>query len=149
LVCVTIAVGLGGYFWLGRVVPEPPEIALAEAHPEVAAAVEKARLKVRQEPRSAAAWGALGQLLRACDFPPEAAVCFAEAERLAPTEARWPYLCGESLTLRGTLEAALPHLRRAVELSSGHETDAFAPRLRLAETLLAVGQFDEAEGLLQ
>src|SRR5262249_3598525 len=61
---------------------------------------------------------------------------------------RWPYLRGEGLEQRDP-DAALPHLRRAVELGGRKEADNLAPRLRLAEVLLAKGQVEEAEANLQ
>jgi tetratricopeptide (TPR) repeat protein len=74
-------------------------------------------------------------------LPPAAArACFAEAGRLDPRQPRWPYLQGVSLA-DADGAAALPHLRRAADLC-GDDPDA--PRLRLAELLLAQGRPDEA-----
>jgi tetratricopeptide (TPR) repeat protein len=129
--------------------PAAPEIPVAGVDPELVAAIEAARTLVRQKP-SAAAWGDLGKLFRGCKFIEQAAVCFAEAERLEPANARWPYLRGEALRVRDP-DAALPHLRHAVELADrGKDTAAAAPmRRRLAEILLATGRYDEADGHLR
>jgi len=144
LVCfLTVVAALGGYLiWDWRAnSPEPPAVALDEADPAVAAAVNRASARVRQTPRSAAAWGELGLIFLAHDFRAEALTCFREAERLDEREPRWPYFCGLTLT-QGDPDAAIPEFRRAVELWSDA---AESPRLRLAETLLGQGWFDEAE----
>jgi tetratricopeptide (TPR) repeat protein len=134
--------GLGGWWlWQRQRAPEPPAVELAGVDPAVAAAIETSRTKVRQSPRSAAAWGLLGQVLVAHDFRAAALTCFAEAERLGPREPRWPYYQGVALYL-GDPDAALPKLRRAVELCGDAPA---APRLLLAEALLNQGNLDEAE----
>src|SRR5947209_2071851 len=103
------------WFWHRERVPEPPEVSLTSVDAAVVAAVEVAREKVRDSPRSADAWGLLGMVLVANDFRAPALVCLAEAERFAPQEPRWPYYQGVALYL-GDPDAALPKLRRAVEL---------------------------------
>lgn len=125
--------------------PVPPDVDLTEADPVVRSAVESARDAVRRDPRSAAAWGRLGMLLAAHSFYPKAAVCFAEAQRLDPRERRWPYYRGVTLA-PGDPDAALPPLRRAVELADAADA---APRLRLAELLLGQGRDEEAEELFR
>jgi predicted Zn-dependent protease len=76
-------------------------------------------------------------------MPAEARSCFAEAGRLNPAEPRWPYL--EALThLPADPAAAVPLLRRAVACADRSDPDNAAPRVRLAETLLAAGRADEA-----
>ena len=86
--------------------------------------------------RSAAAWGRLGKILLAHEFSDEARACFAQAEALDPAEPRWPYHQGTILS-QGEPDAAIPKLQRAVE-RCGNDPDA--PRLRLAEILLAQGR---------
>jgi tetratricopeptide (TPR) repeat protein len=143
-----VAGGLGWRAWQRSAALSPPEIALTDDDPLVARAVEEARERIRRSPTDAAAWGALGKILRAIEYLSEAAVCFGQAARLAPTEPRWPYLQGEALLLHGAPEAALPPLRRAAELSAKDSDNALAPRLRLAEALLVAGRYDEAQAAL-
>jgi tetratricopeptide (TPR) repeat protein len=112
---------------------------LTGAEPAVAQAIERARAEVEKKPRSAAAWGRLGMLLRAHDYGDEANVCFARAEQLDAKDPRWPYLQGLTLILADR-EAALPLLERASDLSP----NCVAPRLRLAEILLMQGRPDQA-----
>jgi tetratricopeptide (TPR) repeat protein len=136
--CVALT-GAGGWYalttWAG---PRPPEVQTANLDPAVAALLNKATAAVRKAPRSAAAWGHLGQALSANDFHDEAQVCFAQAEQLDPRDARWPYHQAPRLALTDPA-AALVKLRRAGELDG-----AVAIRLQLAELLLAQNQDDEA-----
>jgi tetratricopeptide (TPR) repeat protein len=79
-------------------------------------------------------------VLAAHDFSAEANVCFAEAERLEPSQPRWPYYQAVALS-QGDPEASIPKFERAVRLCD----DAVdTPRLRLAELLLIQGRLDEA-----
>jgi tetratricopeptide (TPR) repeat protein len=132
---------LGWYVWGWVTAPAPPAVSLADADPAVAAAIESARRDVRWKPRSAAAWGRLGQLLRAHGYVPESNTCFARAERLDPRDPRWPYLQGTGLQSDDP-EAAIGHLQRAVALC-GNTPDA--PQLVLAEVCLQQGRLDESE----
>jgi Tfp pilus assembly protein PilF len=124
------------YFWPA---PPPPEPDLTGAEPEVAQAIQKARAETLKAPRSAAAWGRLGMLLRAHDYAAEAMVALAQAEHLDAKDPRWPYLQGLTLVLTDR-EAAIPLLERA----SDRSPRCTAPRLRLAEVLLQQGRLDEA-----
>ena len=136
------------YGWRWYRAPVPPTLDLEGADPTLAAALEAGREDVRQAPYSAEAWGRLGALLRACDRVRPAGTCFLEAGRLAPREPCWPYLAGEALLRSGDAEAALVPLRQAVERTDTSHQDGLAPRLRLAEALMLVGQDAEAEQLL-
>jgi tetratricopeptide (TPR) repeat protein len=124
--------------------PEPPAIALAEIDPQVAAAIEAARARVLVEPRSADAWGHLAMLLHVHDFQAEADCCYAQAERLAPREARWPYLRALALF------AGNPHPGPGVqclERAAAKGGEVSAPRAKLAEILLEQGRLEESERL--
>jgi tetratricopeptide (TPR) repeat protein len=83
----------------------------------------------------------LGQLLSAHGYKAEANVCFAQAERLAPDDPRWPYLQGVSLQSDDP-QSAIAHLQRAVALC-GDVPDA--PRLSLAEVSFQLGHLDDAQ----
>src|SRR4051812_35470098 len=62
---VALGAGLGWWWWRQEPDPQPPPLALENAEPDVVHALEKARARVRGEPRSAAAWGHLGMVLLA------------------------------------------------------------------------------------
>ena len=139
LTLAVLALGWQVWGWYGA--PGPPPVALADADPAVAAAIQAARDDVWWSPRSAAAWGRLGQVLRAHGHVPESNVAFDEAGRLDPGDPRWPYLHGTGLQSDDPA-AAIAHLERAAALC-GNVPDA--PRLALAEVCLQQGRLDEAE----
>jgi tetratricopeptide (TPR) repeat protein len=140
-IIVAVAAAMG---W-GRPRPkQPPDVELSGLDDEVAAAIRTARAAVVAQPNSADAWGRLGRLLLAHDMHVECMPCFEEAERLDPADASWPYHQGCILMLARPDEAIAP-LRRAAE-RAGNEV---APRLRLAEILLALDRPDEAEPLFR
>ena len=141
LVVAVAGVALGLY--RNRTIPPvPPGEDIAGLEPAVREAVDAARRGVLAAPRSADAWGELGETLLANELDTLSDECFAEAERLDPDEGRWPYFLGGTLINRGELNAALLYLRRAVERGDERQT---APLHRLGETLLALGNLDEAE----
>lgn len=140
------ALGAIGWFLRGSTArPAPPPVPATPAEPDVATFLEKVRQRVLKEPHSPQAWGALGQAFLANGMEAESQTCFIEAERLDPGNPRWPYYQAGSLLNAGEREAALPYLRRAVERGTSAAPDNPVPRLMLAETLLALGQLDEAE----
>ncbi len=136
---------MGIWLWPRTSAPQPPEPDLSRVDPEVAEAIAQARDKVRQQPKSGAAWGRLGKVFLAHDFHDEARRSFEQAEHLDPADARWPYLHGLSLILTDS-EAGIRCLQHAVQLCGD---ELLAPRLRLAEALLTQGRLAEAERHLQ
>ncbi len=143
LVAVLLAGTASLCLWLrprGPEVPALPRIATAQLNPASARVLEQHLSAVRRAPRSGAAWGKLGGILKSFEFRPEARRCLAIAERLDPNEPRWPYW--QALLLETDSPArAIDLLRRAVALS-GTEPDA--PRMRLAKMLAEAGRWDEA-----
>ena len=83
----------------------PPSLKIARTCPKGAA--------LRQ------AWGTLGQAFRANLMEEESLLCFAEAERLDPSNPRWPYYRGGTLMERGDPDFALPYLWRRRSLRRG------------------------------
>jgi tetratricopeptide (TPR) repeat protein len=141
LACCLLLAG-GVYLHWSHAAPEPPTLEGKGLDPVIVAAVEEARGRVRQSPRSAAAWGRLGLVLVANGFRADANVCLAEAERLDPREPRWPYFQALGGLAVGDGENALPKLEQTLALCN----DTFdGPRLRLADLLLSLDRLDEAE----
>ena len=76
---------------------------------------------IKAHRNSGKAWGELGIVLRAFDFPAEARDCFRKAAWLDPKNPRWPYF--ESLLLTSDNPAeAIAKLRRAVQLCGDFRT---------------------------
>jgi tetratricopeptide (TPR) repeat protein len=145
---IIAVIGVSLWYWHAQSPPEPPSIDLANAEPAIAHVIQKALTAVREKPRSADAWGHLGLVLRAHAYNDESDVCFAQAERLDPKDPRWPYLQGTQLRFRHP-DAALPFIERAVERCDKHAPNKTAPRLLLAEMLLAKGRTDDARSHLR
>jgi tetratricopeptide (TPR) repeat protein len=83
----------------------------------------------------------MGMVLLAHEVRADARVCFAQASAFAPREPRWPYFLGLAQLVDNPMAAAT-NLDRAVRLFPDTE---FAPRLKLADTLLSLGRLEEAE----
>jgi tetratricopeptide (TPR) repeat protein len=141
-VLVLATAGVGAYLaWRPRT-PVVPTFATEGLDAEVAATIDKARAAVEARPDSAAAWGRLGMILFAQDMYVDCTGSLAEAERLDPTDARWPYFRGLAL-LRQKPEEGIVLLERAARLAP-HQ---FSLRLRLAEEYARLQRIDEADAL--
>jgi tetratricopeptide (TPR) repeat protein len=117
-------------------IPRPGPSAFTER--EVQTDVSGAAQRVEKQPRSAAAWGEYGIVLRAYRQHPEADRCFQVAADLDPADGRWPYLIGTHLA-NADPTAAVEWLERAARgtvPAAAQET----VRARLAEALLAAGR---------
>ncbi len=107
---------------------------MTDMEPQVEERLRETRAAVVAEPGSAEAWGRFGMVTHAHELWAEALVAYAQAGRLDPGDARWPYYLGDVLSVVGTdLEAAARAFRRALELRPG-----YAPaHMRLGRVLLA------------
>jgi tetratricopeptide (TPR) repeat protein len=148
------ASGVATYVWLRPGSPPVPEIPLDDGlanDKELVALIAESRAAVSADPQSADAWGKLGRVLLANEiFPDISDTCFRQAERLEPDNPRWPYFIGVYLSANeGKPQDALPKFRRAVALADAGADPPTTPRLWLAETLLTVGQVQEAAGLYE
>jgi tetratricopeptide (TPR) repeat protein len=138
--------GVFGYYASRPSAVIPPAIPNNIADCTVQEALSHAREAVLENPRSSEAWGEFGYVFRAHDVFPEASICFTQASRLSPDEARWPYLIGlTNIYLTGNV---IPHLREAYRLENGVDRKS-AARLRLAEALFDAGEVDEATELFR
>jgi tetratricopeptide (TPR) repeat protein len=145
LTSVLLAAGAAWYAWRWYTTPQAPEIDVSSAKdPALARAVDEARQQVAANPRSATAWGRLGQLLLVHAYVVEAKPCLIQAEDLDATDARWPYLQGWGSLLNHPEEAA-PCFQRAVSRCTGDPAFAETARLRLAQTLQEQGEFEQAD----
>jgi tetratricopeptide (TPR) repeat protein len=142
------AVGGASWWWLRSerlALPTPSDIDDAE----VLQVIRDAQQPVRDAPGSAAAWGHLGKVLLAQQFDKEADVCFAEAFRLDPSDARWLYArC--VIILKRDPDHAVAMLREALAVAGNGPPDYRSViGMQLAEALLERGRLDEAEPLYQ
>jgi tetratricopeptide (TPR) repeat protein len=148
-ITVVLLLAVGVYGWRRAGTVEPPTIEFAGIDPAVAQAIETARADVLESPHSGKNWGKLGMLFYAHQFHDEAVTCFRQAEKLDPSEPRWPYFQGNILKYTAP-ENAIAALRRAASLCAGQPDSA---ALAVAELLLAQDRVGEAkaalDGLLQ
>lgn len=142
---VGVAVFLRG--WPRAPVPPNGDPELME--PAVAHAVETARAQVLRHPRSAAAWGLLGQVFIGNEMDEEGRLCFIEAERLDPTDPRWPYYQAGAFVNRGEHEPATELFRRSAARSRADNEAGATVRLRLAEILIILDAPAEAESAIR
>ena len=92
-------------------------------------------------PALADAYGGLGMLLTAADYPDAAEPCFLNARMLTPTDYRWPYYLAHAYRKRGDLDKAGSFFAQALEL----RPDDVATLVWLGDVALALGRADEAE----
>jgi tetratricopeptide (TPR) repeat protein len=138
---VAVVIGLPGLLILGGCVPKPPAIDTTGLDPAVVPVIHTALSEVKKSPRSGEAWGQLGSVLMHYEFPAETSSAFSHAERLAPSDPRWPHLHGLALSAT-ELAGATEQFRRAASLATP-EFDS--PALHLAQLQAERGFNAEAE----
>src|SRR5262245_60470642 len=135
---------VAAYYVWPKSKPAVPTVQTAGLDREVVEAITKARSAVEADPKSAGAWGHFGLVLFAQNRYADSIPIFAEAERLDPADARWPYFLGLALILQQP-EEGIAALKRAADVppSNTHV------RLRLAEEYLKLGKDAEADRLFR
>lgn len=118
-------------------VSELPPINTVNFSPELREAVRKAYAEAQAKPREAEAVGRLGMTLQAYQQFELAGICYARARHFAPQEFRWQYYFGLTQAALAKYSEAVAALQEAVRLQPGD----LPAQLRLAETLLAAGEF--------
>jgi tetratricopeptide (TPR) repeat protein len=144
-VVAAAGVGVAYVVWATREVPVPeiprPDLA-AFTEREVQMDLFTAAHHVELQPRSAAAWGGYGIILRAYGQHAEADRCFQVAAEFDPADGRWPYLIGTHLA-DADPTAAVEWLERAARATVPEGVQETV-RARLAEILFAAGRPAEA-----
>jgi tetratricopeptide (TPR) repeat protein len=146
LAALAAVAAVGAWWWHLPAVEPPPAPDIPDA--EVRLVTDRARQKVLDNPRDARAWGGLGTVFLAHMFEREADQCFAQAARLDPTDARWPY-GRATIALKRDPEHAVAYLRQAAACADFWPEGHSAARLQLAQALLARRELDEAGSLFQ
>ena len=65
------------------------------------------------------AYGEMGELLMAAEYPDAAEPCYLNAQALVPGEVRWPYYLGHLYRIRGEPAKSAASFERALELQPG------------------------------
>ena len=111
---------------------------IREAHQVLSTTLENRQTSI---PALAEAYGGLGKLLTAADYPDAAAPCFLNARMLAIDDYRWPYYLAHYYRKRGELDKASAFFTRALAL----RPDDVAALVWMGDVALAQGRADEAE----
>ncbi len=126
--------------------PPIPEPDLTDMEPQVEDRFRETRGAIEAEPGSAGAWGRFGMVAHIHELWEEALVAYVQAEKLDPTDERWPYYLGDVLSVVGTdHEAAAAAFRRAMAL----HPDYAPAHMRLGKVLLAGGRDQAAAAELE
>jgi tetratricopeptide (TPR) repeat protein len=145
-VALALATACAAWFaYRGADTPALPTIATNQLEAASLRLIEQTLNEVRAAPKSGAAWGKLGAVLKSFEYREEAVRCLAVAGRLDSQEPRWPYLRGVLLASPAPSNAVI-EFRRAVALC-GNEPDT--PRMRLARLLAETGQAEDARRELE
>ena len=89
----------------------------------------------------AEAYGELGKLLMAADYPDAAEPCFIDANRLATSDRRWPYYLAHLYRKHGDLDKATTFFQQALQL----HPDDVDTLVWLGDLALTQGRPAEAE----
>lgn len=113
---------------------------LGDAEAEVRQKIDETRVQVLAAAKDPSVWGRYGMVLDAHGYDEDAATCYDEASRLAPSEHRWVHLLATVLEPRETLRA-LSLAKQAVELDPSYP----ASRVLLARLHEQLGESNEAK----
>ncbi len=137
---IVLAAGLFPSALPAQTPPDLHAINMANFFPVVREQVEKAFQAAQANPKSADASGALGMILDTYEQYDSAAICYQRARLLDPIVFRWVYYLGWVQAAQGRFGEAEATLREALHLNRGY----LPAQLRLAETLLAAGKWEES-----
>ena len=87
-----------------------------------------------------AAYGRMGTLLMAAEQVDTAEICYVNAQKLEPRDARWPYYLGQLYRIKGPVTSAAASFERALVL----RPDDVPTLVWLGEVYLTHGRVDEA-----
>ncbi|MFK8014303.1 MAG: tetratricopeptide repeat protein [Gammaproteobacteria bacterium] len=138
--------------------PAPPQVALLEiSHPdplafkpEITASLAPALARFRTESTTldgvdlGAAFGKLGLHYQAHQQQEAAAACFINAQRLDPTNHRWPYYLAVHEEETGEFDNAIANYKQSLELVP----DNVAGATRLGLLILQLGDLEPAQRVL-
>ncbi|MHC5024160.1 MAG: tetratricopeptide repeat protein, partial [Planctomycetota bacterium] len=119
-------------------VPDPDRSSM---QPQVSRALGAARDAVMARPDSAAAWGHYAALLDAHELDALALPCYERAQRLAPSDFRWPYL---RANLMEQFDASATEIVEQYNQASRIEPSFPPTYFRIGEVLSRLGQLEAA-----
>jgi Flp pilus assembly protein TadD len=130
--------------WVGCGSPPAAPPAVPDGlYSDVSRSLDDARQAVLLQLEDADAWGTLAMLFDAHDLVGESETCYRQAQALAASDPRWPYLLAHLLVATHPAEAEAL-LRQAMKVSSQPE-----PGVRLAALLRDRGDIEGAAAILR
>ena len=117
---------------------------VSRLHESVQRQLREAYASLMADESSADAFGQMGMLFMATRFSDDARVCFQNAQRLAPENARWSYYLGHVLKNAGDLSGAAESFERTRALQPADVTTL----VWLGRVYLDLGEPVEAEARL-
>lgn len=147
LLIPVLAFAIGAPVLLGQTssLPELPQLDLADFPSVIREQVQEAYDAARANSRDAKASGKLGMLLDLYKRRESAAICYARAHQLHPGAFRWLYYLGSLQSAQGKRAEAAATFRAALRLNP----DYLPARLKVAENLLAAGEWEEADEIYE
>ena len=119
--------------------PDLPEGELKALAPAVRDQIREAFQKAQANPNDAEANGQLGMTLQAYELYQDATRCYQRARLLDPKSFTWAYYLATSTAATGANPAVVDLLQEVLRLNP----DYLPARLKLAESLLAIGKLEE------
>lgn len=142
LIAIAVASGMGLRAQIESV-PPLPHLNTSNLLPVVRQQLADAYATARSNPRSSDASGRLGMVLDAYDQYGSAAICYRRAHLLEPESFRWLFYLGWAQAAQGMHQDAVRTLREAVRMNP----DYLAARLKLADSLFSIGQWEESHDI--
>jgi tetratricopeptide (TPR) repeat protein len=125
--------------------PELPQVNTADFLPAIRTQIEQAVAEAKAHPRDPKAAGDLAMTLHAYQQYDAAARAYSRAHLLNPHDFVWLYLLGAVQMAQGRFDSAVKSLQAALQIRSND----LAAQLRLAESFMAVADWNEAGQLYQ
>lgn len=125
--------------------PDLPELNMGNFLPAVRQQVQQAYAAARANPKNAEASGKLGMVLDAYEQYGSAAVCYRRAHLLDPGSFKWLFYFGRLQAIQGLHQDAVLTLSEALR----KRPDDLPAQLTLADSLLAIGKWEEGREIYQ
>jgi tetratricopeptide (TPR) repeat protein len=130
---------------LAQAPQKPAPINFENFSPEIRTSLKQAYDHAKAKPNEAETIGRLAMTLHTYEQNEAAASYYERARQLAPQEFRWAYYLGIVQALLGQHAEAVATFKAALQLQPEHPFT----QLRLADSLLALGQFAESQPLYE
>lgn len=129
----------------GGSLPDLPRLEMGNFLPAIRQQVQEAYTAARVNPKDAHGSGKLGMVLDAYEQYQSAAICYRRAHLLDPESFRWLFYLGWVQAVQGQYQDAVQTLSEALRM----KPDFVTAQLKLADSLLAIGKWEEARDIYQ